>query len=111
MSLAITAGSLPTLRPLYRVVANKFKWNVSFFSNSKSYKSMEGGSERKRSVEGIVINDKSDVTNYSKYKGSIVNVKSEEFVLMELRPATKSGHMGITRVTNVQVEFEDEYKL
>jgi hypothetical protein len=39
-SLAVTAGSLPTLRPLYRVVAKNLNWKTSFFSTHRPYKSV-----------------------------------------------------------------------
>ncbi|KAL5438653.1 hypothetical protein PMIN07_006748 [Paraphaeosphaeria minitans] len=36
MILAITSGSMPTLRPLYRVAANKFSWKSSYISAYRS---------------------------------------------------------------------------
>ncbi|EMD85112.1 hypothetical protein COCC4DRAFT_153810 [Bipolaris maydis ATCC 48331] len=41
MSLAITAGSLSTLRPLYRLAAQKFSWRTSLFSNRRSLASVD----------------------------------------------------------------------
>jgi hypothetical protein len=111
MSFAITAGSLPTLRPLYRMVATKLRWKKSLFSNYKSYKSMEGGSERKGSGGVIEITNQPLVAHYSESKSTIVNVKNEDFVLAELRPVKQAGRMGITRVTDVQVEFDDRSKV
>jgi hypothetical protein len=111
MSLAITAGSLPTLRPLYRMVAKKLKWKKSLFSNHKSYKSMEGDSGRKGSAAVTEIINRPLVAHYSESKGTIVNIKNQDFVLAELRPITQAGKMGITRVTDVQVEYDDQFKV
>ncbi|KAJ4288690.1 hypothetical protein N0V90_011927 [Kalmusia sp. IMI 367209] len=107
MSLAITAGSLPTLRPLYRVAASKFNWKTSFFSTQRSYGKMPDN--RKRGKGAAPVSQKElSFTNCSESERNIV--KYEEFALEDRRPSSGDHGTGITKVTNIQVSFEDEKK-
>ncbi|KAK7178521.1 hypothetical protein DPSP01_003514 [Paraphaeosphaeria sporulosa] len=109
MSLAITAGSLPTLRPLYRVAASKFSWKTSFFSARRS----GHVSRATLTIGGTAISRKE--TGYiscSESERKIVNVESEEFALEDQSPITEPRFMGgITKATHVQVDFEDDHKV
>ena len=114
MSLAITAGSLPTLRPLYRVAAQKFSWKTSFFSNrSRSYESMNPPSSKFTQTIGsaVISRKESGFTSCSESVRKIVNVESEEFVLEDQRPLTGGKFMGITQTTHVRIDYEDDSKV
>lgn len=111
MSLAITAGSLPSLRPLYRVAARKFSWKTSFFSDKRS--------GLRASRAGITIGGSGVGDGWVSCDGEserkiIRGGKgSDEFVLEERRVGTavegkgEEGFMGITKATRVQVDYED----
>jgi hypothetical protein len=106
MSLAITAGSLPTLRPLYRVVATKLSLKTSFFSTRRSNKDIEAGNVSKWGVKTSNASSKDlGLTSFSESERTMV--KKQEFVLEEYRPVTQGKFMEITKVTNVQVNYED----
>jgi hypothetical protein len=121
MSLAITAGSVPTLRPLYRVLAQKLSLKTSFFSARRSYKTMDdasrsgwgpkpdgsvSGSKPDGSVISVNVN-KSEATSYADSERKMVDIHAEELELQECRPVRHSKIMSITKVTNVQVDFDD----
>ena len=95
MSLAITAGSLPTLRPLYKTIAKKFSWKTSFFSAQKS-----GHAPRATlTIGGSALSRKeSDFTSRSESEREIVIVGSEKYVL------SGAKLMGITQTTHIQVD-------
>ena len=103
MSLAITAGSLPTLRPLYKTIAKKFSWKTSFFSAQKS-----GHAPRATlTIGGSALSRKeSDYTSCSESERKIVTVDSEEYVLQDKRPTSGAKLMGITQTTHIQVDLE-----
>ncbi|KAH7346012.1 hypothetical protein BKA66DRAFT_478340 [Pyrenochaeta sp. MPI-SDFR-AT-0127] len=101
MSLAITAGSLPTLRPLYRVAARQFNWKTNIFSTQRSYGMMPDGTKKGPTVGGV-----SRQESCSESERNIVHVREEEFALEERRRDEKE--MRITKITNVQVKFEDK---
>lgn len=103
MSLAITAGSLPTLRPLYKVAAKKFSWKTSFFSNQKSGHASKAAITIGRSARS---RKESDYTSCSESERKIVSVHSEEYILEDQRPTTGGQLMGITQTTYIQVEHE-----
>jgi hypothetical protein len=114
MSLAITAGSVPTLRPLYRVVAQRLSLKTSFFSARRSYKTMDNASnsELRRNPDGSGASanmNKSEVTSCADSGRKIVNVDVEELELEleRCRPVRHSKIMSITKVTDVQVDFDD----
>jgi hypothetical protein len=103
MSLAITAGSLPTLRPLYRVMAKNLSWKTSFFSARRSYKSMDTASRSKREAELVETNsNRSGFASCSDSERKIVDVES-----VECRPVTQGKHIGITKVTDVRIDFDN----
>lgn len=107
MSLAITAGSLPTLRPLYKVAAKKFSWKTSFFSDQKS----GHASKATLTIGGSALSRKeSDYTSCSESECRIVGVDSEEYVLEDQRPMTGGKLMGITQTTHIQVDHEQSGK-
>jgi hypothetical protein len=107
MSLAITAGSLPTLRPLYKVAAKKFSWKTSFFSDQKS----GHASKATLTIGGSALSRKeSDYTSCSESECRIVRVDSEEYVLEDQRPMTGGKLMGITQTTHIQVDHEQSGK-
>lgn len=115
MSLAITAGSLPTLRPLYRIIATKLSWKISFFSATRksynnSYRFIDVTGNRvwlnKPSDNGN--RQKPDFRNCSESERDIVSAKNMEIVLEDRRPEVPSKFMRITKVTDVQVDYEDE---
>lgn len=99
MSLAITAGSLPTLRPLYRVAARQFSWKTNFFSTQRSYGMMPDGTKKSPIVGGVRRQE-----SCSESERNIVHIRDEQFALEERRRDVKD--MRITKVTNVQVKFE-----
>jgi hypothetical protein len=105
MSLAITAGSLSTLRPLYRVVAKRFSWKTSVFSTHKSYGVLPHSAKRNNAA-GSVKTEGSQSESNRKF----VRVEDGDFALQECRPvpAEMRPEMGITKVTNVQIDFEDQ---
>lgn len=103
MSLAITAGSLPTLRPLYKAAAKKFDWKTSLFSAQKS----GHASKATLTIGGSKLSRKqSDYTSCSESERKIVRVDSEEYVLEHRRPVTGGALMGITQTTHIQVDHE-----
>lgn len=103
MSLAITAGSLPTLRPLYKTIAKKFSWKTSFFSAQKS----GHASRATLTIGGSALSRKeSDYTSCSESERKIVTVDSEEYVLQDKRPTSGAKLMGITQTTHIQVDLE-----
>lgn len=53
----------------------------------------------------------SGVTSCSESERKIVNVEYDEFVLEERRPVTQGKLMSITKVTDVQVDFESGTKI
>ena len=98
MSLAITAGSLPTLRPLYKTVAKKFSWKTSFFSAQKS----GHASRANLTIGGSALSRKeSDFTSCSESERKIVAVDSEEYLLQDKRPMSGAKLMGITQTTHI----------
>ena len=103
MSLAITAGSLPTLRPLYKVAAKKFSWKTSLFSAQKSGHI----SKATLTIGGSALSRKEfDYASCSESERQIVRFDSEEYVLEEQRPTTGGKLMGITQTTHIQVNHE-----
>lgn len=108
MSLAITAGSLPTLRPLYRVAARKFSWKTSFFSARRS-----GHVSKPTLTIGDTAISKKDAgyISCSESERKIVNVESEEIVLEDRRPMRGANIMSITKATHVQVDYEEGHKV
>ncbi|KAF3046942.1 hypothetical protein E8E12_008924 [Didymella heteroderae] len=103
MSLAITAGSLPTLRPLYKVAAKKFSWKTSLFSAQKSGHI----SKATLTIGGSALSRKEfDYASCSESERKIVRFDSEEYVLEEQRPTTGGKLMGITQTTHIQVNHE-----
>lgn len=104
MSLAITAGSLPTLRPLYKVAAKKFRWKTSFFSAQNS----GHASKATLAIGSSALSRKeSDYTSCSESERKIVRVDSEEYVLVDQKPMTGGKFMGITQTTHIQVDHEE----
>lgn len=101
MSLAITAGSLPTLRPLYKVAAKRFSWKTSFFSAQKSGRVSRITLPISRSTLG---NKEFDYTSCSESERKIISVHSEDFVLEDQRPVTGGKFMTITQTTHIHVE-------
>ncbi|RYN54140.1 hypothetical protein AA0118_g9315 [Alternaria tenuissima] len=83
MGLAIIAGSLPTLRPLYRIAAQKFSWKTNFFSNrSRSYKSMDPHRLDGTPVGSAAIDrNELSIKSYSESERKILNVDVKEFVV------------------------------
>ncbi|KAJ4356098.1 uncharacterized protein N0V89_004126 [Didymosphaeria variabile] len=113
MSLAITAGSLPTLRPLYRVAAKKFSWKTSFFSARRSGPASRatvniGGSGLR--LGSSFSRKESDYASCGESERKIVNAESEEFVLEDRRPVTGGKFMDINKEIHVQVDYEDGNK-
>lgn len=107
MSLAITAGSLPTLRPLYKVAAKKFSWKTSLFSDQKS----GHASKANLTIGGSALSRKqSDYTSCSESERKIVRVDSEEYVLENQRPITGGKLIGIIQTTHIQVDHEQGRK-
>lgn len=112
MSLAITAGSLPTLRPLYRVLAKKLRWKTSFFSSRRSHKTVDANAASKGGLmSGSIGRKGSGLNSCSESERKIVVVESEEIMLEHARSMTGGKSMGITKVTNVQVDYEDNSRL
>ncbi|OSS51454.1 hypothetical protein B5807_04023 [Epicoccum nigrum] len=108
MSLAITAGSLPTLRPLYKIVAKKFSWKTSFFSAQKS----GHASKATLTVGGSALSRKqSDYTSCSESERKIVTVDSEDYVLQNQGPMIGAKLMGITQTTHIHVDLEQGGKI
>lgn len=103
MSLAITAGSIATLRPLYRVAASHFSWKSNFFSTHRSYGVLPYSAKNNKASESVSRKDADGESTTN-----IVRVEDEEFALESRPVTTKSMGMGITKVTNVQVHYEDE---
>jgi hypothetical protein len=106
MSLAITAGSLPTLRPLYRVVAKKLSLKTSLFSARGPHKSTVASSGLKRDtvIAGIHL-DRSGYPSCSESERKIVSRDSEDVVLEEYTSPMRGKSMDIVKVTKVQVEY------
>ncbi|KNG49196.1 integral membrane protein [Stemphylium lycopersici] len=110
MSLAITAGSLPTLRPLYRIAARKFSWKTSFLSAPKSYKTMDVGPGSKVTDmigEPSVNRKGSAYASCSESERTIVHFDSEEFMLEDYSP-TKSKFIGMAQITSAQMDYGDD---
>ena len=108
MSLAITAGSLPTLRPLYKTVAKKFSWKTSFFSAQKS----GHASRATLTVGGSALSRKQlDYTSCSESERKIVTVDSEDYVLQNQGPMIGAKLMGITQTTHIHVNLEQGGKI
>lgn len=108
MSLAITAGSLPTLRPLYRVAAKKLSLKSSFFSARQSSRTSPttltiGGTGLSRKIAGYASCSESEC--------NIVPMESQDFVLQDQSSRKGLQGMGITRATHVEVNYEDMYKV
>ncbi|KAL1606861.1 hypothetical protein SLS60_004270 [Paraconiothyrium brasiliense] len=113
MSLAITAGSLPTLRPLYRVAARKFSLKSSFFSARNSGPASRatvniGGSGLR--LGSAISRKESDYASCGESERKIVNAENEEFVLEDRRPVTGGKFMDINKEIHVQVDYEDGNK-
>jgi hypothetical protein len=106
MSLAITAGSLPTLRPLYRVVAKKLSLKTSLFSARRSHKSknIDAAHERDNTFVGMNI-DRFEYDSCSESERKIVMRDSEDIVLEDFASPTRDKTMDIVKVTKVKVEF------
>lgn len=102
MSLAITAGSIATLRPLYRVAAKHFSWKTNFFSTHRSYGVLPYSTKKDKAT-----NNTSRKEDDGESTTNIVRVEDEEFALESRSPNPSKG-MRITRVTNVQVHYEEE---
>jgi hypothetical protein len=112
MSLAITAGSLPTLRPLYRAAARKFSWKTGIFSTRRSYRDIDGRPKSGREARmGRQTSNRPDLISGSESERKIVNIDSESFVLEERKAENLAKSQGITRVTEVDVEFDEYRKL
>lgn len=94
MSLAITAGSIATLRPLYRVAASHFSWRSNVFSTHKSYGVLPYSAKNKKGAENVARKetDGDSTTN-------IVRVEDQEFVL-DSRSVTNK-EVTVTEVSNV----------
>lgn len=104
ISLAITAGSLPTLRPLYKAATKNFSWYISFLSANKSVHASKatlpiGASEISRK--------RSHTTSCSESERKIVRIDSEDFVLEDQRPVTEGKFMSITQTTHIHVINEE----
>lgn len=111
MSLAITAGSLSTLRPLYRLVAEKFSWRTSLFSNRRSLPSVDAtyhsgltGATMTNSRNGRKT---SNINSCSESERHIVDGTCEDLELEVCEPAMKAKFLSITKVTNVQVDISE----
>lgn len=103
MSLAITAGSLPTLRPLYRIAAEKFSWKVNFFSS----RTPRHASRATMTIGGSALNRKEfSQMSCGESERKVGEAESEDFILEDIRPVTKGKFMGITRETCVQIDYE-----
>lgn len=109
MSLAITAGSLSTLRPLYRLLAERFSWRTSLFSNRRSLPSVDAthhsaltGGTMTTSKSG---RKKSNSNSCSESERNIVDGTCEDLELEVCEPALKAKYLSITKVTNVQVDI------
>ena len=110
MSLAITAGSLATMRPLYRLVAQKFSWRSSLFSNRRSLPSVD--SLHHSGLTGATITTsshgrkKSNAQSCSDSERNTVGA-TDDVELEVCEPAMKAKFLCITKVTNVQVDISD----
>lgn len=100
MSLAITAGSIATLRPLYRVVAQHCSWKSNVFSTRKSYGVIPYSIKRDRNTENL---ERADPDGES--TTGIVMVDDQAFT-MNSRPVTQEK--SITKSTNVRIEYSEE---
>lgn len=113
MSLAITAGSVATLRPLYRVAAKHLSLKTNFFSSHRSYGVLPYSTKKTQNSEHHTTSNRragggcgvggGDIDGES--TKNIVRVVDEEYI-METRHASKD--MGITKVTKMEVEYEEQ---
>lgn len=107
ISLGITAGSLPTLRPLYKVAAKKFSWKTNVFSSQKS-----GRISRVNFPipDSAASRKESDYASCSESERKIVRVDQEEYVLQDQSLSTGGKFMGITQTTHIHVDLGDRGK-
>jgi hypothetical protein len=112
MSLAITAGSLSTLRPLYRIAAQKFSWRTNLFSNRRTLPSVEATPDSKLTDATIGSSNSgrksSKLTSCADSELNIMRTTSEDLELEVCEPPAKAKYMSIIKVTNVQVDFADQ---
>lgn len=109
MSLAITAGSLSTLRPLYRLAAQKFSWRISLFSNHRSLASVDMTTRPRHSdkTDGSSKHDRktSDTDSCPESERNMARAASEVLELEVCKTRAKVNLWNIIKVTDVQVDY------